>query len=162
MFDIEAGSYPGQLQTGLAIANSSSTDEATVTLELTDLAGNSTGMTSTLTIPPLGHTAAFMKQLPGFEAIPYPFHGVVRVSTTSPSGIAIIGLRGEYNERNDFLITTSMPVDEATPLSSADALFPHFAEGGGYTTEFILFSGSNSQASSGSLQFFTQAGTALN
>jgi hypothetical protein len=162
MFEIDAGSYAGQLQTGIAIANPSSTDTASVTLELTDMAGNSTGMTSALTMPPLGHTAAFMKQFSGFESIPYPFRGVVRISTTSPSGIAIIGLRGQYNERNDFLITTSMPVDESTPLSSADALFPHLAEGGGYTTEFILFSGSPGQASSGSLQLFTQSGAALN
>jgi len=163
MFEIESGSYPGQLQTGLAIENPSSTDTATVTLELTNLAGDSTGMTSTLTVPPLGHTAAFMKQFPGLESIPYPFQGVVRISTTSSSGVAVIGLRGNYNELNDFLITTSLPVNEATPPSPVEALFPHFADGNGYRTEFILFSGwSAGQASSGSLQFFSQSGAPLN
>ena len=162
MFEIESGSYPGQLQTGLAIANPSSTDAAIVTLTLTNLAGDSTGMTSTLTLPPLGHTAAFMKQFPGLESIPYPFQGVVRISTTSPSGVAVIGLRGNYNELKDFLITTSMPVNEATPLSPVEPVFPHFADGNGYKTEFILFSGSAGLASSGNLQFFSQSGAPLN
>ena len=162
MFEIEAGSYPGQLQTGLAIANPSSTDTAIVTLTLTNLAGDSTGLTSTLTLPPLGHTAAFMKQFPGFESIPHPFQGVVRISTNSPSGVAVIGLRGNYNELKDFLITTSMPVNEATPLSPVQAVFPHLADGNGYSTEFILFSGSAGPASSGNLQFFSQSGAPLN
>src|SRR5262249_28261120 len=44
MFEIEAGSYPGQLQTGLALTNPSSTDPAMVTLDLSNSAGDSTGM----------------------------------------------------------------------------------------------------------------------
>ena len=162
MFEIDCGSYPGQLQTGLAIANPSATNTATVTLELTTLTGAPTGMTSTLSIPPSGQTAAFMKQFPGFEGIPYPFHGVVRISTTSAEGVAVVGLRGEYNERKDFLVTTSTPTDEAAPVSSAEALFPHLADGGGYKTEFVLFSGSSGQSSTGMLRFFTQSGAPLN
>ena len=103
-----------------------------------------------------------MKQFPGFEGIPYPFHGVVRISTTSAAGVAVVGLRGEYNERKDFLVTTSTPTGEASPVSSAEALFPHLADGGGYTTEFVLFSGSSGQASTGMLRFFTQSGAPLN
>jgi hypothetical protein len=162
MFEIDAGSYPGQLQTGLALTNPSSTDPATVTLELSNTAGGSTGMTSTFTIPPSGHTAAFVKQFPGFESIPYPFRGVLRISTTSSSGIALIGLRVENNALGDFLITTSMPVNEAAAPSSAVALFPDFVNGGGYTTEFILFGGSAGQSSTGTLRFFTQSGAPLN
>jgi hypothetical protein len=119
-------------------------------------------MTSTFTIPPLGHTAAFVKQFPGFESMPYPFRGVLRISTTSSSGIAVIGLRVEYNALAESLITTSMPVNEAAAPSPAVALFPHFVDGGGYTTEFILFSGSAGQTSSGTLQFFTPSGAPLN
>jgi hypothetical protein len=162
MYETDGGSYPGQLQTGVAIANPSSTSPATVTLELTDLAGRSTGMTSTVTIPQQGQTARFMKQFPGFESIPYPFRGAVRISTPASQGIAVIGLRGEYNERSDFLITTSMPASEATPPSSAEAFFPHLADGGGYTTEFVLFSGSPGQTASGLLRFFTQSGVPSN
>jgi hypothetical protein len=115
-------------------------------------------MTSAVTLTPQAHTARFMKQFPGFESIPYPFRGAVRISTTASQGIAVIGLRGEYNERSDFLITTSMPASEATPPSSAEAFFPHLADGGGYTTEFVLFSGSPGQTASGLLRFFTQSG----
>jgi hypothetical protein len=55
-----------------------------------------------------------------------------------------------------------MPVNEATPPSSADALFPHLANGGGYNTEFVLFSGSAGETSAGTLQLFSQSGGRLN
>jgi hypothetical protein len=115
-----------------------------------------------VTLAPQGHTAMFMKQFPGFESMPYPFRGEVRISTAASEGIAVIGLRGEYNERQDFLVTTSMPANEATPPSSNEALFPHLADGGGYTTEFVLFSGSPGQASSGMLRFYSQSGAPSN
>ena len=41
-------------------------------------------------------------------------------------------------------------------------LHGYVAIGGGYTTEFVLFSGSAGEMSSGSLQFFTQSGASLN
>ena len=160
MYEVDAGSYPGQLQTGVAIANPG-TSSAIVTLEVTDSAGNSTGMTSTVTIAPHDHISMFMKQFPGMGSIPYPFRGEVRISTPASEGIAVIGLRGEYNERQDFLITTSMPASEATPHSSSP-IFPHLADGGGYTTEFVLFSGSPGQTSSGMLSFYSQSGAPLN
>jgi hypothetical protein len=37
-------------------------------------------------------------------------------------------------------------------------LFPHLADGGGYTTQFILFSGTAGQSSSGTLGFIDQSG----
>jgi len=43
--------------------------------------------------------------------------------------------------RNDFLITTTMPINEAVAPSTSPLFFPHFADSGGYTTQFILFSG---------------------
>jgi hypothetical protein len=55
LFDEECSSSTGRLQTGVAIANPSSTNTATVTLDLSDVNGNSTEQTSTLIIPPLGH-----------------------------------------------------------------------------------------------------------
>jgi hypothetical protein len=96
------------------------------------------------------------------RSIPDSFEGVVRIQTTSGAGIAVIGLRGEYNARNDFLITTSMPVNEATAASSSVTMFPHLAVGDGYETEFVLFSGSTGQTSAGQLDFFSQSGAPLN
>jgi len=73
----------------------------------------------------------------------------------------VVGLRGRSNERNDFLITTTPPVNEATPPSTARLVFPHIADGGGYTTKFILFSGRPGQSSSGTMQLFSQSGGVL-
>ena len=50
---------------------------------------------------------------------------------------ACVGLRGRYNEREDFLVTTTMPSAESAP-SSAELYFPHFVDSGGYTTQFVL------------------------
>jgi hypothetical protein len=69
-----------------------------------------------------------------------------------------IGPPGKINERNDFLITTIPSVNEAEPLSTVPLYFPYWADGGGYTTQFVLFSGRTGQSSSGTLQLFSQSG----
>jgi sugar lactone lactonase YvrE len=145
----------GSVQTGLAIANPSAS-VALVTLTLTRLDGASTGVTTTIPVPPGGQFASFMNQLAGFSVLQPPFEGVLRISSTAP--IAIVGLRGRYNERGDFLITTTAPIDETTATSSTPIYFPHIADGGGYTTQFILFSGQAGQSPSGTMQFSSQSG----
>jgi hypothetical protein len=151
----------GSAQTGVAIVNDGSTP-ATVNFELTRLNGTSTGLTGVETIPANGQIAKFLNQISGFEGVQVPFQGVLRISSTSsPAGIAVVGLRGRYNERGDFLITTTQPSDESAPAASSEQFFPHFADGGGYTTQFILFNGSTDQSSSGSLRFFSQSGQSL-
>ena len=77
------------------------------------------------------------------------------------AGISLVGLRARYNERNDFLITTP-PSNEAIPPPTATLAFPQIVNSGDYTTQFVLFSGTAGQASSGTLQFFTQTGAAFN
>jgi hypothetical protein len=74
----------------------------------------------------------------------------------------VAGLRGRYNERSDFLITTTPSVNEATASSPAALFFPQIPDSGGYTTQFILFSGQPGQSSSGTMQLFSQSGGALN
>jgi hypothetical protein len=39
--------------------------------------------------------------------------------------------------------------------------FPHFVNGDGYTTQFILYSGTAGQSSAGNVRFRRQNGTAL-
>jgi photosystem II stability/assembly factor-like uncharacterized protein len=151
----------GSIETGVAVANPSSSP-ISVTFELTTLAGVSIGLVGSATVPANGQAAMFLGQIQGFEALPNPFRGVLRVSTSSPAGIALVGLRGRYNERRDFLITTTQPTDEARPASTAEQFFPHLADGGGYTTQFILFNGSSDQSASGLLRFFTEMGQSLN
>jgi hypothetical protein len=155
----ESSGSPGQIgsiQTGIAIANPG-TATASVVFELNTLSGTSTGLTGSLSIPAGGQTALFLNQIPGLETLTTPFQGVLRISTSSSAGISVVGLRGRYNERGDFLITTTPPTDESRPPSGPQ-FFPHFADGGGFTTQFILFNGGVDQASSGSLLFFGQSG----
>jgi hypothetical protein len=159
----ELSGTPGQigsLQTGIAIANPG-TGTASVVFELNTLSGASTGLTGSLSIPAGGQTAVFLNQIPGFETLTAPFRGVLRISTSSSAGISVFGIRGRYNERGDFLLTTTPPTDESRPPAGPQ-FFPHFADGGGFTTQFILFNGGADQASSGSLQFFGQSGQPIN
>ena len=72
-----------------------------------------------------------------------------------------MGLRERYNERGDFLITTTPATNEAAPPTTGPLYFPHFAMGGGYTTEFILYGGTPGQAPSGYLIFTNPDGTPL-
>jgi len=146
----------GSIQTGFAVSNLSGS-VATVTVELSTLNGSSTGLVGTLTIPANGQSAIFLNQISGLGALAIPFQGVLRVS--SAASISVVALRGRYNERRDFLITTLPPVNETAPASSSALYFPHIADSGGYTTQFILFSGRAGQASSGGLTFFRQSGS---
>jgi hypothetical protein len=149
----------GSIQTGVAVANPS-TNPASVVFELNTLSGASTGLTGSMTVPASGQIAVFLGQIPGFGTLTNPFQGVLRVSTPAAGGISVVGIRGRYNERGDFLLTTTQPTDESHP-PSGEQFFPHFADGGGYTTQFILFNGGPDQASSGSLRFFAQSGQSI-
>jgi hypothetical protein len=150
-----ASGKPGSIQTGLSIANTSTTP-ATVTLALTALDGASVGPAATLTIPGSGHTAKFLEEI--FPNLPNPFQGVLRISATG-TGISVVGLRGRYNERSDFLISTTPPTPENSAPSTTELFFPHLANGDGYTTQFILLSGSGGSA--GTIRFVSQAGQVL-
>jgi hypothetical protein len=126
----------GAAQTGFAIANSSS-NTVTVTFELTALDGTPTGLTGSTAIPGNGQVAMFLNEIAGFGNLPRPFQGILRIQA---AGISVVGLRGRTNQRGDFLITTTSPVDEASPPASAEMYFAHLVAGGGYSTQFILFS----------------------
>jgi hypothetical protein len=156
MYEYDCGDYRGQIQTGIAITNPGGA-ATTVTVELTELWGASAGMTTTLNVPGNGQVAKFMMEL--FPNLPYPFHGVARIS--SPSAIAVTALRGDYNSRNDFLITTALPTSESASANAGEVIFPHLVNLGGYTTEFVLYSGVAGQTSSGVMSFYTQSGLPL-
>jgi hypothetical protein len=148
----------GSIQTGIAVANSSAT-AATVNFDLTNLDGTPSGLSSVLTVFPNGQSALFLNQIPGFAALPASFQGILRISSTA--NISVLGLRGRYNERGDFLLTTTPAVAEDEPAPVTETVIPHVIEGGGYTTQFILFSGRPGQASSGTLRFLDQTGQAM-
>ncbi len=148
----------GPIVTGVAVANPGLLP-TTATFTLTNLAGATLG-TSNLTIPANGQTALFLNQLPGFQALA-SIQGVLKVSTESTAGLSVVALRARTNERGDFLITTTPPVDEGVNAAMPELLFPHIADGGGFTTQFVLFGNTTVEAPSGTLKMFTQAGSSL-
>jgi len=102
--------------------------------------------------------ALFVNQISGLESA-IGIQGVLRI--TAPVPVAVVGIRGRYNEVSDFLMTTVSPSDETSAPATTGLYMPHFADGGGYSTQFILYSGSANQSSSGTLQFFSQSGQAF-
>jgi hypothetical protein len=155
-----AGSFgaPGSIQSGIAMVNPSSAP-VPVTLELSRLNGSSTGLTATINLPPGQQTQLFLFQIREFASLPPSFKGILRVA--SPGEIFLTGVRSRYNERGDFLISTTPPVDEGYPTNSFPLYFPQIADSGGYTTQFILFTNAPGQTSQGSLQLYTATGAAL-
>jgi hypothetical protein len=139
---VESG---GTIRTGIAIANPSPSAAADVTLE-------AAGSSATISIPPNGQTAMFLNEIPGLGGLPAVFQGVLRITSAGP--ITVTGLRARTNERGDFLITTTTPLDELSPANTSETIIPHFAEGGGYGMQFILFG----RSASGVVSFFDQTG----
>jgi hypothetical protein len=138
----ESGDTAPQLRTSLAISNASPLP-AGVFLELMDLSGRPAGFTGTMVIPPFGQLSRFLKEIPGFEAVPLPFRGALQVSTVAPEGISVVGLRGRLNERSDFLVSTVLSAEQGEALS--ETLAP-VVEGAGYSTEIVLSNNSSSSA----------------
>jgi hypothetical protein len=157
-----AAGEAGSLQTGFAATNTSAA-AVTLNLELTALNGTALTLSGSITVPAQGQIVTFLNQVPGLSSLPSSFQGVLRVSTTtSSSGVSIIGIRARYNERTpaaDLIATSEPAVDEAA-ASSGDLILPHIADAGGYTTQFVLVSSSGA-ASSGNLRFFDQSGRAV-
>jgi sugar lactone lactonase YvrE len=157
MYTESSGSVgqPGSIQSGVAVTNNTPAP-VSVTFELTNLDGSTAGLPAPVTenLPANGHSSQFLAQI--FPALPQ-FKGILRISTPS-AGIAVVGLRSRYNERGDFLITTTPPAIENAGSASSELVLPHLPDGGGYSTQFVLFSGSAGQVSSGSLLLFQQSG----
>lgn len=148
------------VQTGIALVNPADTS-VPVLFELFDLDGTSTGLTGAVSVPANGQIAQFLDQIAGFESLATPFQGVLRISTTAGTGVAVVGLRIRYNERGEFLITTTAPIDEAGPGVNSSLYFPHLADGGGFTTQFVLLGGTTGDTRSGNLRFFSGTGESL-
>ncbi len=108
-----------------------------------------------LTLTGHGHTARFVTEL--IPILPLNFKGVLEI-TSNGDPFAALAMRFYKNERNEFLMTSSL-IAEASQIAIAPILFPRFATGGGYSTEFIFLSPGGS--STLSLGMFTDAGVQL-
>ena len=151
----------GSIQTAIAIANPSPR-EASIRLELkslTDYAFGSSATSAMVTVPANGQRAFFINQIEGFQQVPTPFQGVLRVVVVSNDPVSLLGIRARYNERGDFLVTTTPPVaEEYYDKPRTQLIFPHFVMGGGYTTQFIVFGMFPQLTTRASLQFQSQLG----
>jgi hypothetical protein len=147
------------LDNAIVITNPSPT-AATVTFELTTVSGVlvGQGIVTTLTVPPFGHVARFLEELFPFSI--FPFQGVLRI-TAGTSQVLVSGFRTRSNERGDFLITTIPVTNELAPAPPAELVFPQVVSLGGFTSQFVLFSGTTSQSGLGTVRFFTQNGQPL-
>ena len=144
----------GSIQSGVAIASvpfQPKTTTTPVTLELTGLDGSLVAVTE-ITLPPSGQQAIFLDEVFASEQLPSPLKGVLRV--TASDGIAVVGLRNRMNERGNFLMTTTSAINEADVPTAIESFFPHLIDGGGWTTETILFSGGAGQLADGVMRFF--------
>jgi len=101
-----------------------------------------------------GHRAAFVAQM--IEGLPDGFSGVAEISSTSP--FVALTLRGLTNRRGDFLLTT-FPIADSSQPAPTPIVFPHIADGGGYSTQFIFISASG--AASVNVDFFGSDGAPL-
>jgi len=149
----------GSLQSGVAIVNSSA-NAVTVNFEVTTLTGQSTGLTGTLNLGAGINRSFFLNQIPGLQNLPSSFKGMLRISSSS-NALTVVGLRGRYNERNDFLITTTPPISESAPPPTGELIVPELVDSGGYTTQIILYGAYAGINSAGLIQFFSQTGAPL-
>jgi hypothetical protein len=149
-----ASGEPGSVQSGIAVGNDSPAPAA-VTFEVVSLDGSTSGLPLpvTVTVAGFGHFSRLLAEL--FPNLPGVFRGILRVS--SVSGISVVGLRIRYNERSEFLITTTPPVGPKAPPAGTELLLPQIADGGGFTTQFVLFDGWDPPAS-GTLFLYESAG----
>ena len=144
--------HVGSVRSGIAITDTSGTLN-TATLELTNVDGSLAVASQTLSIPPSGQVALFLDEL---FSLPDNFSGVLRV--TSTSSVAMVGLRLRVNERSEIKTTTTPPCNEVSAATSVDTYFPHIVDSDGWSTQFILISGTAGQISSGTLSFVDQTG----
>jgi hypothetical protein len=140
------GELSGTIRSGLAIANPSD-------FPLT-VAISFGGQLASVDVPASGQRAFFLNEIPEFASLPLPWRGVITASASSP--FAVTGIRGRTNERGDFLITTTAAVNPGAIVAGSELAFPHFADGGGYSTQFVLFAPN----SVGTIYFLDQSGHA--
>ncbi len=155
---VEASGIAGQtgsIRSGLAIANTGVTSN-TVTLEVTRLDGSLAVPPATLALPPSGQIARFIDEI---FTLPDNFSGLLRVTSTGE--VAMVGLRLRTNEKGEIKMTTTPPSNETGASTTADLFFPHLADSGGWSTQFILYSGTAGQAASGTLRFIDASGQPL-
>ncbi len=151
-----SGGNPGPILIGVAMINSSP-NTAIVDLMLRNLDGSLLSRKATIEIPSNGKFVKFVSEIEEL-GLTKPFEGVLNISSSAP--VSVIGLRGRYNERSDFLITTIPPVLTDRP-STSPLFLPFIVDSEGYATQIVVFA-SATEAVAGTLRLFSQSGAPLN
>jgi hypothetical protein len=150
----------GSTRSGIALANPSNAP-ASVVLEMRSLDGSLLKTSQTVQVPAKGQVTVYLNQWPGLETLAAPFEGILRVTITPQQAVMVAGFRAINNERGNVLFTSTGPLIENAGASGR-IVFAHIAEGGGYTTQFIVIGGTTGQGNTGMLRFFTEEGNPLN
>src|SRR5262249_46649080 len=89
-----------------------------------------------------------------------PFQGVLRLAVLSGSGVTASSFRILLNERLDYLVTTTGPLNEDAGMAG-HVIFPYMTDSTGYTTQFILINPSDAASLGGVLRYLAADGTPL-
>ena len=146
----------GAVRTGLAITNATDTFNY-VSLEIMNLDGTRAADTETILIPPSGQYAKFLDEI--FDSLAGTFSGVLRIEGSAE--VAVVGLRLRQNAMGELKMTTTPPSNEMDAATSDDRFFAHFVDSAGWSTQFILYTGTPGQAASGTLSLIGQSGQPL-
>jgi hypothetical protein len=144
---------PGSIETGIAMANPSYSETA-VGFRFVSLDGSPTGVSGVIHLPPRGQLHASITELPGTENLSLPFQGTLQLSSSTP--IAALALRARYNERGEFLMSTTPP--DSNVDMHGETFIPQILDGGGYNTQIVIFGGTEEKPASGNIYFFDANG----
>ncbi|MDD5541541.1 MAG: protease pro-enzyme activation domain-containing protein [Acidobacteriia bacterium] len=147
----------GGHDTGLAMANPSGSP-ITVTLAATQSDGVTAAGTSNgpVPLPANGHAAKFVEQF--ISALPPGFTGVLDISSAQP--FAALTLRSLTNGRGETLLTT-FPIADFNQTPVAPLVFPQIVDSGGFQSEIILLSTSNSGTSGVTVNYLDNSGAPI-
>jgi len=116
--------------------------------------GSAAAATRTISLSANGRLAAFLDEL--IPDLPADFKGTVLIEASS--AISMITLRTTINSSGAFLMAAMPMVNLDQPLPAGTSYFPQLADGGGFTTEFLLLS---PVAATPTLRFFNPQGEPL-
>ncbi len=145
----------GGHDTGMAIGNPGN-KPLNLTLQAFQMDGTTqVGVTNgPIALDAKGHAASVVDQL--ISGLPSGFQGVLDITGDTP--FAAITYRSLVNERGEILLT-AFPVADLNHPPPSPILFPQIADGGGFSTQFILLNAVG--PSETTLSFFGETGTPL-
>jgi hypothetical protein len=146
-----------RIKTYLSVSNPTP-QAGTYTFTLTDFDGKPL-YTKTRSLSAWGNLTLSLD--PGVSLYNESLNGVVRITTDLPI-ISVVGLRERATDRDGKLFTSITPVLENTASSAQELIFPQFVAGEGFSSEFVLYSGTAGAAARGTLILVGADGSPLN